>query len=119
MSNKAQFTQIYAYGDVSNENASLEIVVPRTNSQYIYIEKIYLSVYKAAIGGDGVVKLIDTDGVVIFTINVDGIKDLPLDYGSYGFRIPTANVGLQFVVSGAGTGQASVSVTLKGHLDNK
>ena len=119
MSNKSQFTQVYAYGDVENESANLELLAMQTANTYLYIEKLTLSVYEAAIGGGGKCQIIDTSGNVFKTINTDGIKDLPLDWGPYGIRINTLGAGLQAVVSGAVTKQASVSVTLKGHLDNK
>ena len=119
MSNKAQFTQVYAYGDVENENANLELLAMQTANTYLYIEKLTLSVYEAAIGEGGKCQIIDTSGNVFKTVNTDGVKDLQFDWGNYGIRIDEINAGLQAVVSGAQTKQASVSITLKGHLDNK
>jgi hypothetical protein len=116
MTSKAQFTQVYGYGNVTNDAASLDIVAAPGNGLHIYIEKLYLNVYEPAIGSGGICKLIDTNGVEYFPVNVDGVKEISFDFGNYGWRIPTANVGLQLVVSDANTKQASVSVILKGHL---
>lgn len=119
MTSRLTHTQVYGSGNVTNDAASLEIVEAPGEGIYLYIEKLYLNIYEVSIGTDGVVKLVDTDGNEFFTTNVSGIKEVPFDFGSFGYKIPTANVGLQLVVSGAQTKQASVSVMLKGHFDNK
>lgn len=119
MTNRLTHTQVYGSGNVTNDAASLDIVDAPGADLYLYIENLYLNVYESSIGTSGIVKLVDTDGNEFFTTNVSGIKEVPFDFGDPGYRIPTSNVGLQLVVSDAQTKQGSVSVILKGHLDNK
>lgn len=121
MSKQHEFTQIHAYGEVTNDDASLELVTAAqvAGDHYLYIEKLHLSVYEPAIGSGGIVRVRDTLGNPVCTINVDGVKDFSLDFGEYGLRLANANVGLQVVVSGGQTKQASVSVILKAHIDNR
>jgi len=119
MSNRAQFTQAYGYGEVTNAAADIELLAAPTGNVYLYIEKLTVSVYEAAIGEGGICQIIDTNGKVFKTINTDGVKDVNFDWGNYGIRLDDTNIGLRAVVSGAQTKQASVSITMKGHLDNK
>lgn len=121
MSRRHEFTQIHNYGEVTNDDASLELVAASTvgSGHYIYIEKLYFSVYEPAIGSGGIFRVRDTDGNSVHTVNADGVKDFLLDFGEHGMKLKTANVGLQIVVSGGQTKQASVSVMLKAHIDNR
>ena len=121
MTRQHEATQIHNYGEVTNDSASLELVAaaPIGSGHYLYIEKLHFSVYEPAIGSGGIFEIKDTSGNVIYTINADGVKDLNFDYGENGIKLKTANVGLQIVVSGGQTKQASVSVMFKGHIDNR
>jgi len=121
MDKRAKYTEVTGTGIVEEDAASLEIVSPDTGTTdvYLYIEKMYFSVFKAAAGGGGILEIKDTDGEVFFTVNVDAIKDVPFDFGEEGIRISdTKNVGLQAVVSGAAT-QASASVAVICHFSPK
>lgn len=115
MSNKYKYQQISATGQVTNAAASLEIVSNPGSDIYLSIEKANFSVFEAAIGGGGICELKDTDGNVLYTFNVDGVKDIPLDWGDEGLEIGPGK-GLQFVVSGADTKQASVSIAIHAHI---
>lgn len=115
MSNKYKYQQISATGQVTNAEASLEIVSNPGSDIYLSIEKVNFSVFEAAIGGGGICELKDTDGNVLYTFNVDGVKDIPLDWGDEGLEIGPGK-GLQFVVSGADTKQASVSIAIHAHI---
>lgn len=114
MSNKYKYQQISATGQVTNDAASLEVVSNPGSELYLSLESINFSVFAAAIGGGGICELKDTDGDVIYTFNVDGIKDIPLKFGDEGLEIGP-NKGLQFVVSGADNKQASVSIAIHAH----
>ncbi len=115
MSSKYQYEQINAVGEVANEAASLQLLTARSGTGcYVYIEKITVSVFKAASGGGGLLKILDSDGTSIFTINADGVKDFTLNFGGEGYNIG-ANKGIQAVVSGGAAEQASASVSIVGH----
>lgn len=121
MTRRYEATQLHNYGEVTNDDAMLELVAASTvgSGHYLYIEKLYCSIYEPAIGSGGIFRIRDTTGALIHTTNADGVKDLPFDFGEYGMRLKTDNVGLQVVVSGGQTKQASVSVMFKGHVDNR
>jgi hypothetical protein len=114
MSNRYEYPQISATGQVTNDSASLEVVSSPGSVTYLTIERVNFSVFEAASGGGGICELKDTDGVVLYTFNVDGIKDIHLNFGDEGLKIGP-DKGLQFVVSGASTKQASVSIAFNGH----
>jgi hypothetical protein len=103
-------------GTVTEDDASLELIAQATTDLYMYVEKLSFSVYKAAIGGGGILELKDTDGEIWWAINVDGVKEVNLDWGDVGIKMRNVkNLGLRAVLSGAGT-QASVSIGISGHL---
>lgn len=106
-------------GIVDHANASLEIIPELTSElPYLYLRTLMISVFKAAIGGGGIleVKTID-NGTVIWSINVDSTKDLSFPWGSEGTKVSDVKYdGLYAVVSGADT-QASVSVGMVVHND--
>ncbi|TAL13928.1 hypothetical protein EPN95_04545 [Patescibacteria group bacterium] len=115
MSNRYEYPQINAAGQATNEGASVDLVSNPGSTMFVYIEKLDLSVFKAASGGGGIAEVKDTDGNVIYTISVDGVKDIPLDFGEEGLKVGPG-VGIQLAVSGAQSEQASVSAALSGHL---
>lgn len=125
MSDKYEYPQINAIGQVTEDAASLELIPnkhgPREVSYdlYLYIERIHLSVYRAAIGGAGICELKTIDGDVVYTINVDGVKDINIDWGDEGVKVSdTKDPGLQAVVSGGGT-QGSVSIGIAAHYNRE
>ena len=109
-------------GIVNEDGASLEIIAPRTTTpfskHYLYIDKIYVSVFKAASGGEGIFQIKSAlDGVAIWTMDVAAVKDLPPMIWDAGLRVSdTLGEGIQIVVSGGGE-QASVSVGIEAHYE--
>lgn len=115
MSSRYQYPQVNETGEVTNSSASLDLVPNPGTALYVNIERVVLSVYKAAAGGGGIVRLQDTDGVVLYTVNADGAKDVTLDFGDEGLQLGP-NKGVQLITSGAASEQASASCVLSGHL---
>jgi len=126
MSDKYEYPQINGVGEVTEDAASLDLILakhgPRKVSYdlYLYVERIHFSVYKAAIGGAGICELKTIDGGdVVYTINVDDIKEVDIDWGDEGVKVSdTKDCGLQAVVSGGDT-QASVSVGIAAHYNRE
>ena len=113
----SKYTQLIGVKILDHDNASSIIIPDPKQDLYLYVEKIVLSVYEAAVGGEGVLEILDTEGVPFWRINVDGVKDFELDFGSKGKKISTAtDIGVQAMLSGANT-QASVSIAIMAHLD--
>lgn len=115
MSNRYEYPQVNVAGQVTNTDASLDLVTNPGTDMFVCIERLSLSVFVAASGGGGIAEVRDTDGNIIKTINVDGVKDISFDWGDEGLKIGP-NVGIQVSVSGGQTKQASVSIGLAGHL---
>lgn len=115
MSNRYEYPQVNCVGEVTNDSANLDLVAVQGSTMYIYIENINFSVYEAAIGTGGKFRLQDTLGNIIYSVNTDSVKDIPLNFGEEGIKIGPG-VGIQAIVYGAGVTQASVSVALSGHL---
>lgn len=114
MSNAIYFPPINEVGIVSNDEGSIDIVLAPGNGQRIFIQKVTFSVVEPAIGGGGICQLRDTDGNDIYKFNVDGVKDIPLNFGHAGLQVGL-NLGLQFVVNSAATKNATVQVALSGY----
>ncbi len=121
MSSKYDYSQVVNTGIVDNTDASLNLVSSTDvhSDRYLYIEDIDISVVEAAAGGDGILEIKEEDdGEIIYTLNVDGVKDIHLKFGDDGKQL-TLGKGVQFVVSGASLKQARVSVLLVGHYSYK
>jgi hypothetical protein len=114
MSTRFEAPQINEVGEVSNSNGSNTIVPAPGTGMYVYIEKMTISVFRAAIGGGGIVRIQDTDGGVIWTMNADGVKDVILSFGQTGLRLGE-NKGIQAVVADSQGEQASASISVVGH----
>ncbi len=119
------YPQENAVGTVDEDAASLQLIPILHGTRqtpydlYLYIEKISFSVHKAAIGGAGICTIQTNEGVVVWTINADGVKDFTIDWGEEGVKVGTEmDPGLQAVVSGANT-QASVSVGITAHYNRE
>lgn len=120
-----EYLQQNATGIVEEDAASLQLIPtthgPREVSYdlYLYIEKISFSVYKAAIGGGGICTIQTNEGDVVWTLNVDGVKDVTVGWEDEGVKVSdTKDPGLQAVVSGGDT-QASVSVGIAAHYNRE
>jgi len=108
------YPAINVTGIVDNNNASLDIVSALGSGMYIRLKKVSFSVVEPAIGGGGICQLKDTEGINIYKFNVDGVKDITLDFGLVGYEI-SINKGLQFVVAEGATKQATVQIALSGY----
>lgn len=116
MSSRYEYAQINATGIVSgDDNAAVDLAANPGAGQYIYIEKLVVSVYEAAEGGGGIVEVLDTGGGIVWRVNADGVHSEALNFGEEGLRVGP-DVGIQATVSGAQTRQASASVALTGHI---
>jgi hypothetical protein len=115
MSSRYEYPQVSAAVDVSNAAGSQDLVSDQGDAVYLYVEKLNISVYRAATGGGGIVRVQDSDGNTVWTSSADGVKDLVLDWGTEGLRLGPG-VGLQAIVANAQGEQASASVGVKGHL---
>lgn len=114
MSSRYEYGQFSGAGDVNNERGAVELVANPGAGQYLYVEKIHISVYRAAAGGGGLVQVLDTSGTPIWAVSADGVKDLTMDFGDEGLRIGPA-LGLQAVSGGANGDQASANVGVIAH----
>lgn len=111
-----------ASGIVKEESASLQLI-DATNKHaaglFLYIEKINISVYVAAVGGAGLLTIQTDDAEWVWHTDTDSVKDFAINWGEAGVKIGTlTNPGLQAFVSGADT-QASVSVGITAHYDRR
>jgi len=115
MSDRYEYPQVNGYANLTNEAASADLISNPGTGIYLYLERGNLSVHKMAADIGGKCELKDTNGNVIFTIDTDSLRDVPLNFGDEGIKLGP-EVGLQAVVSGGGIEQASVAVALSGHL---
>ena len=116
MSNRYEYAQVNGSGIISNDDAaSVELVANPGTGQYIYIEKLTVSIYEAAEGGGGIVEILDTGGGIVWRVNADGVHSESLSFGEEGLRVGP-DVGIHGTVSGAQTKQASASVSVVGHI---
>lgn len=119
------YDQINAAGVVDEDAASLQLI-PNVHGtrgdkfdMYLYVEKISFSVYKPAIGSGGICTIQSNEGDHVWTINVDGVKDPVIDWGTEGVKVGSEkDAGLQAVLSGADT-QASVSIGVTAHYNRE
>lgn len=117
MYTSTRYVQLANVAVITHDDASVDIIPNPEQGLYLYVEKAIISVYEAAIGGGGILELLDTDGDPFYRLNVDGVKDLLLDFGAEGVKVGSViNLGLQAMLSGADT-QASVSLAITAHLD--
>lgn len=113
MSNKFMYPQASAYGTVENTDASLQIIAAKPN-MYLHIEHISFSVYEQAEGGGGCFRVQGTEGTIIYTSDADDVKDFAIPWGMEGVTLPQGE-GLEIIVYGAQTKQATVSVAVAAH----
>lgn len=100
---------------LTDDNISALIVPESTDDMYLYIDRIELSVYKAASNLDGILQLLDSDGGWVWTTSVGSVKERQFEFGNDGLRVGKST-GCQALLSGATT-QASVSLAIVYHLD--
>jgi len=114
MSDRHRYQQINDTGEVTNSSATLDLASNPGTVTYLNIENLMISIFKAASGGGGYVRVQDTDGAHIFTVPADGVGVYPIVFGEEGLQVGP-NVGIQVITAGAQTEQASASVALTGH----
>ena len=113
----SKYVQLNGFNILDHDNAADAIIPAPNQDLYLYIEKLVVSVYEPAIGGSGILEISDTMGNVFWRLNVDGVKDFELDFGSEGQKVgEDVDVGMQALLSGANT-QAGVSIAIIAHLD--
>ncbi len=113
---RVDYPQKNGSGEVTNASGQVELVADTPGSvMYLFMEKLTISVYKAATGGGGTVQVKETDGTVIWETDADTPKDFSLDWGSDGLLIGQDS-GIQVITANASTAQASAWVGFKGHL---
>ena len=120
MGDKYEYPQANGIGTVTEDEASITLIPDTKNELYLYVERIGISVYRAAIGGGGILQIKESDGdAIIWTVNVDGIKDVSIDWGDEGAKASNnQGTGLIAVLSGADT-QASVSIGITAHYNRE
>jgi len=101
----------YWKGEVDNETGMREICLE--SGWYIYVQKITISIYKAATGAGGEIILKLADGSEVWKTDADATKDLYLDFGEQGFSV--GKTGLQIVSANAATAQAEAWVMATGY----
>ncbi len=110
-----KFDQITVGATLDDSNISAPNLIPTTTDDtYLTIDKIMLSVYKAAVEEDGLLQILDSNGDPIWTVNVSSIKEPEFKFGDRGLTVGK-NVGAQALLSGAST-QASVSLAAVYHI---
>lgn len=118
MSNKYDYPQIERSGSVDNDSARylFRTATDISEGWHIFVETIHISVYEAAIGGGGILEIRDIEGgdVFLYKMNVDGVKDITLNFGDAGIRTGTNGMG-EIILHGAETKQASASIHWTGH----
>jgi len=111
---RPSYTQLNGYAFVDDNNASARVIETKDESLYVYIEKIIISIYKAAEGSGGILEFMDAVGNTFYRTNVDGVRDLSLDFGIEGIKISKTS-GIHVLLSGADV-QASASIMITGHI---
>jgi len=115
----SRYHQLGGHAILDDNTMSNTIIANPRQNMYSYVEIIDLSVYEAAEGGGGILEIADTNGNVFRRYNTDGVKDIYVNYGKKGIKLSDdKDVGVQVLLSGALT-QASVSIAIRIHLDNK
>lgn len=104
---------ITAYGEVTNAANSNQLIAVQTD-YHINIRRMTISIYEAAEGGGGLLRLQTTEGNIIYTMDADETKDFVVDGGAAGIQIPM-DEGLDFIVYGAATKQASASIVVNAY----
>ena len=104
---------------ILTDDDSSATLITNTQNLYTYLDKVNISVYKASRGGAGVLEIATHDGTVVYRVSTSKVENITLDFGEGGLKVGTEkNTGLQALVSGSTT-QASLSVAVSCHLENK
>lgn len=112
---KGQWTSVHFSVELSNATPVLDIVSAddMDSEKWLFIRGGIICVTSPAQGGGGRLQIRSTDGDdILLDMDVNAIKETPLYYGDPGLRLSTRGAGLQALVYGAGTAQATVFVSL-------
>ena len=114
MYTKYDYPPINTVGEVNNDAGSLEIVSASTGMK-IHINKIVMSVHEPAVGGGGKLRVQDTLGSEIFTIDANSVKEFEVNFGEPEGYEMDRSVGIHVIVYGATIENASASVAISGY----
>ena len=127
--NKWGCRDITAYKMLDNDDPEMTIVSETTNLpsgstsysdtlQYLRVQNLNLTVYQAAKGGGGKLKIFDqaSTNTQYWIFDVNGVKDIPLSFGEVGIAWAFER-NIKLVLYGAAVEQAKVCVGLTGYID--
>jgi hypothetical protein len=117
--NRTLNPHVSGYGEVSNSNAALTLVpasvIGGSSKTKIHPTNIIVSVITAAVGGGGILQLRNTNGTVFMAVDVNSVGVKPsITLGREGIDVGEG-VGIDAVVSGAVTTQATVWIAMSGY----
>lgn len=98
-------SQVQGNGSATNGGTTTSLIAAQGAGKVLRILKGSISVYLAATGATGLVRLCDGT-TTIMQWDGNAVMSDSFDFGDVGYPI-TANTALQLIVSGAGTNQAS------------
>jgi len=125
---KLGYPEVRVYGELTNDDASIDIITGTTSlpsgstsysytMQYLCVEKLAYSIHKPAKGGGGKWRFQDQDDNILWETDVNGVKEISLDFGEDGVPWPFETT-IQTIVHGAAGDQASLWFNLTGHTDS-
>ncbi len=125
MSRKYLYPQVQVYAELTNDDPEMIIVrgtttlTPlqlSTHISYLRVEKMSFSVHQAAKGGGGKLRFQDQQGNIFWHVDVNGVKDVSLDFGEEGISWAIRH-DIKAILYGAAEEQAKVWFGLDGHID--
>jgi hypothetical protein len=119
MSQRYLYPQIIAWGLLTNDSPELTIVLGSDDEityQYLRVERINFSIYQAAKGGGGKLRFQDQDGSIFWEADVNGVKDISMDFGQEGMPWRFKE-DIKALVCNAITEQAKLWLHVEGHID--
>ena len=125
--NKWGCRNIIAYGQLTNSTPELTIVTGSTNIptgstsysdtlQYLRVTNLNYSIYQAAKGGGGKVRVQDQAGNERWHFDVNGVKEISYDFGEEGMPWEFER-DIKFVLYGAADEQAKLWISVNGHIE--
>ncbi len=99
---------------LTHDDAEQDLFKLCADDMYYRIKSMVISVYKAAQGEGGILEILDGDGNSAWTVPVDSVYCLPIDFGAKGLYVGK-NTSVHAVVSGA-ENQASIWLQVTGYL---
>lgn len=125
---KYGYPEVRVYGQLTNDSAVVDIIAgsesylsgstTQATMQYLCVEKLTYSVHKPAKDGGGKWRFQDAEGNYFWETDVNGVKEISLDFGEDGMPWPF-DTRIQTIVHGAAGDQASLWFSLVGHTDSE